>query len=157
MCPCRSPSEWRHHRCSGAGIGRQRTLPDPGPMGVPGRCTHRMRQAHNHHHWPRSLEGTRSPPRKGAKSSWTAGLLSCRRPGRRGCKDHSSCWRDRTWLWKDRSCVNPGWEVHIPRLMALVPSRCSSPNAPPSTLDNQAVSGQILGLSPSNPMQNLSP
>lgn len=109
MCLCRSPFGWLHHRCSVADIGHQQTLPDLGPGGGPGRCSHRMTQAHSRHHWPQSLEGTRSPPHMGAQSSWSVQLLSCRRLGRQGCKHRSGCWLGRTGLWKDRSCVGQGW------------------------------------------------
>lgn len=104
MCPCRSPSEWLHHRCSGGGIFRQHTLLDLGPAGGPGRCTHRRRQVYKGHDWPRGLEGTHSPPRNGAKSSWSVRLLGCRRAGRRGCRAHSGCWPDRSVLegWGER-------------------------------------------------------
>lgn len=109
MCLCRSPFGCLHHRYSVSDIGHQQTLPDPGPGGGLGRCSRRMTQAHIRHHWPQSPEGTRSPPHKGAQSSWPVQLLSCRRLGRQGCKYHSGCWLGRSGLWKDRSCVGQGW------------------------------------------------
>lgn len=133
MCHCRSPFGWLHHRCSVSDIGHHQTLPDLEPGGGPGRCSRRMTRAHTRHHWPQSLEGTRSPPHMGAQSSWSVQLLSCRRLGRQGCKYHSGCWLGRTGLWKDRSCVGQGWGS--PKQCCFFRAPHPSVNGTPNLLD----------------------